>query len=559
MSRILKPRFVSDFETIVNEKKTKVWLWGAVSFAGEDFAYGTDIESYIEFISRISCITYFHNLKFDSQFIIYWLMKNGYEHTAQRNPRPGHFTTLISDMGVFYNMKVAFRNGSVVTFYDSLKEIPLPVRDIPKAFGLDIEKLDMEYDSVKYEDEHEPTEKEIEYVKHDCLVVKRGLEHNHAAGLKNHTAASNALANFKKTCSKSEYRNRFPALSISADLDCRKAYKGGWTYLNPKYQNTMIGVGRVYDVNSMYPWAMRECSLPYGTPIYFQGKYEEDDIYPLYIQCIRFTFHVKQGFYPCIQIKGSPRFLETEYLTDSDEPVIITVTNVDLKLIMDSYDIPFIEYLGGYKFRRSTAIFRSYIDYWYEQKKQATIDGNVAMRTIAKLMLNSLYGKFAKNPIQRSKYPVYDEENDLIRYEYGPQEETSPLYVPIAAFITSYCRDKIIRAADAAGDRFIYADTDSLHVLGDADLDIDVDPVRLGAFKHESTFTRAKYLRPKCYIEEIDGKLDKKCAGLPVDARELLNFDTLEYGAVFTGKLQFKVVPGGAVLVNREYSIKDVK
>ena len=41
-----------------------------------------------------------------------------------------------------------------------------------------------------------------------------------------------------------------------------------------------------------------------------------------------------------------------------------------------------------------------YGDKWTEVKTKASIKGNEGMRTIAKLQLNSLYGKMASNPVK---------------------------------------------------------------------------------------------------------------------------------------------------------------
>jgi hypothetical protein len=91
----------------------------------------------------------------------------------------------------------------------------------------------------------------------------------------------------------------------------------------------------------------------------------------------------------------------------------------------------------------------------------------------SKLLLNSLYGKFAKNPYNRSKYP-YVNENGEVSYRLGELEVGKGLYIPIGAFITSYAREKTIRTSMAirnytldkyGKDYYIYSDTDSIHML----------------------------------------------------------------------------------------------
>lgn len=556
MGRPKKPVFSFDFESIVDETETRVWLWGSVRLDNEAFEYGPDLDSFMNRYNKIESIGYFHNLKFDIQFIFYWLFHNGYTHTSQKIPGVGKFSTLISDMGAFYNVKIHFFEGGVMTLYDSLKIITMRVEQMPKAFGLDIEKLSIEYEAVR-DINHVPTDEEIKYVHHDCLIVARALKSVKANGLTKMTAASNAMNQFRKGFETNEWQTLFPQISIDCDKDCRKSYKGGWSYLNPKYKDEMLGTGQVYDVNSMYPWAMRDCMLPWGDPVYYRGKYEEDEQFPLFIQCLRCSFKLKPGMYPSIQLKGNFRFVETEYISDTngDRPLLY-LTSVDYKLFIDLYDIEDVEYIGGYKFRGANGMFTDYINYWYEKKAEYKHEGNMPMYYIAKLMLNSLYGKFGSNPEKRSKYPVLDEEDDIVRYELSGVETGKTAYVPVASFITSYCRDKIIRTAIACGDKFVYADTDSVHIIGDEVPNIDIDDYRLGAFKCESKFDMAKFHRSKCYIEQIEGRLEKKCAGLPDKSKEQFTFETMEVGSEFTGKLVPKNVKGGVVLVDRIFTIK---
>ena len=64
------------------------------------------------------------------------------------------------------------------------------------------------------------------------------------------------------------------------------AYKVGWTYLKDGYSGKMVGEGCAYDVNSLYPSVMYYELLPYGYPKEFEGEYEYNEMYPLFIQFI---------------------------------------------------------------------------------------------------------------------------------------------------------------------------------------------------------------------------------------------------------------------------------
>lgn len=302
---------------------------------------------------------------------------------------------------------------------------------------------------------------------------------------------------------------------------------------------------------------MREMLLPFGEGIFFDGEYKKDELYPLYIQKISCEFDLKPGFIPTIQLKNNLRFIPTQYLETSDgENVTLYLTNIDLKIFLEHYNTDDLVYHSGWKFQGYRGFFNEYIDKWMQIKIQSSIEGNMPMRTISKLMLNSLYGKFAINPKVQSKYP-YLTENNTIKYRLGEPETREPLYIPMATFITSWARHKTITSAQKCFDRFLYADTDSLHLIGSDIPDFfEVNDNKLGAWKHESTFTRAKFIRQKTYCEEIDGKLHITCAGMPSSCYDNVTWDNFKRGSEFSGKLLPKHVPGGIVLEETFFTIK---
>ena len=165
--------------------------------------------------------------------------------------------------------------------------------------------------------------------------------------------------------------------------------------VNPRYQNKILS-GISFDVNSLYPSVMYDSLLPFGEPFFYQGKYKDDIIYPLYIQRITCSFKLKEGKIPTIQIKHR-QFIDNEYLTSSnDEIVALTLTNIDLKLFLEQYEVEDLVYISGWKFKAMHGLFKEYIDKWIGIKNESTISGNKGMRQIAKIQLNSLYGKFVE-------------------------------------------------------------------------------------------------------------------------------------------------------------------
>ena len=294
------------------------------------------------------------------------------------------------------------------------------------------------------------------------------------------------------------------------------------------------------------------------------------------------TFKLKEGYLPTIQLKNNMRFIPTQYITSSnDEEVTLCLTSVDMELFLEHYETSPITYHSGWKFKSAVGLFKDYIDKWSANKIQAKIDGNGGLYTLSKLMLNSLYGKFGSRVEVRPQIPYLDEDG-VVRFQIGEVEEKDPLYIPMASFITAWARNKTIRSAQKVFDRFIYADTDSLHLEGtEIPTELEVDDTKLGAWKHESTFKKAKFIRAKTYIEQEiisekdylkglekedsflyyndeDGfsKLKITVAGMPNKCYDQVTFENFKPGAIYGGKLLSKRVPGGAVLEETTFEIK---
>lgn len=568
-------RFTADFETSTwIEDETRVWAWALCEIENpENVDIGNDIATFFERIKKeANPYIYFHNLKFDGEFILYYLMKNGYEYVESKEKRDKTFSTLISDMGLFYSIEVYFEvnNKKIkkVTFIDSLKIINQSVESMPKTFKIEDKKLSIDY-NLPREEGHILTKEEEDYIKNDVVIVAKALSYLFNMGLTKMTAGSNALSEYKQITRLNRFRNLYKPLNYEIDKDIRRSYRGGFTYLNPIYKNKEVGEGEVLDVNSLYPSVMYEKILPFGEPFFYVGKYVEDKVYPLYIQRITCSFKIKEGKIPTIQIKHS-RFVDNEYLTDSgEEPVALTLTSIDLELFLEQYDVWDLEYESGWKFKGMRGLFTEYIDKWIKVKNDATISGNKGMRQVAKIMLNSLYGKFATSLDVQSKIPYL--ENDIVKYKLGEKGTKDGVYLPMGAFITAYARDKTIRTSQAIKDysikkygidMYCYSDTDSIHTILPIEELVqfcEIDDVELGKWAHESHFTRAKFIRQKTYLEEIDGEINITCAGLPARCYDQVTWENFKEGLKVDGKLTFHHVRGGVILKETEFTLKEDK
>lgn len=566
---------VADFETITRADDCRVWAWAVAQVAkSPSTTYGTDIRSFLSYVATAPKRLYwFHNLAFDGKFIIDALFRLGYEWVHD-SPRAGQFSTLVSCKGKFYQMRVCFYNGAEVKFQDSLKVFPMSVKRLAGAFNLPEGKGDLDYEEWRPVG-HVLTDEEQDYIRRDVEIVAEALGINAEQGLTKMTIGANAFGFFKKQMGTRKFEHWFPLLTPDEDAEIRLSYRGGFTYVNPRFAGKDVYGGVSVDYNSMYPSMLISKWYPVGAAHLFYGRYvsrfatDDGDEVPawqpehdLYVQTLTCTLELKPDRVPTVQLRNSGFYGKHEYVRKTVEPTQITLTCVDLRLLFDNYDVDVWSWDGGYWFSTAhgSELFGPYVEHWGKVKRES----KGAMRQLAKLMLNNIYGKFATNPDVTGKRPVMGGDG-CVKWVMGEHEERDGVYIPVGTFTTAYARDTLIRAIHENWDRFIYCDTDSMHLEGTADpVGIPLHATNLCAWKVEGTFSRARHLRAKCYIWDLNGEVSVTCAGMPDNVKELCTFDNFHYGLSNidpvtgeviegAGKLTPVAVPGGVVLEPRKY------
>lgn len=516
--------YCADYETNTYIEDCHVWAWGIAEICEnpeDTFLHGASIDEFMAWVFNHPGRYWFHNLKFDGSFIVSWLLAHEYEHTEGK-PKAGQFSALIDDLGKFYQIQVGNKR---VTFADSYKKITMPVRAVAKTYGLDMSKGEIDY-SLYRPYGHELTAEELDYLRRDVLIMAHAMNERLKMGGKL-TTSSDCLEIFRDILGKGRYRTVMPIINDMADAKMRLAYRGGWVYVNPKHKGADVGLGIRLDVNSLYPWAMRYNALPVGAPAYFSGAPKPNKARPLWIASVTITAKLKPGKLPCIQLKGSSLFGEREYTDVIPEPTPLVVCSVDFELWNEMYEIEVWEWGGGWTFEARNGVFDEYIDTFMAQKQNAQTPGE---RMSAKLCLNSLYGKLAQKIKQRGRVPIMGEDG-VLHFGDGSESDREPVYLPMGIFITAYARCKTIRTACEFGDRFCYADTDSIHAIGeDIPDDVEVHPKKLGAWKHEATFDRARFVRAKTYVETVEGKEEYTCAGMSQSLKDIMRWEDFHSG-----------------------------
>lgn len=650
--------YVGDFETTVFDGQTftEVWASALVQMYSEDVVVVNSIGKTYDYLvdQKCNCVVYYHNLKFDGEFWLYYLVKvlgfsqacvideDEPSNTTWIKPREmpdKSLTYTISDRGQWY--KITFKvNGKLIELRDSLKLLPFSVKEIGRSFKTKHQKSEIEYKGVRHAGGKISPE-EQEYIKNDVLVVKEALEFMYEQGHKRLTIGSCCLTEYKNIIGDDLFKAMFPNLleypldesvygASNADQYIRKSYKGGWCYVVTNKANQRKKNGLTADVNSLYPSMMHSQSgnrFPVGWPRGFWSGNEipEKALRPkaYFFIRIRTRFYLKKDKLPFIQIKGNLLYKSTQCLETSDyydrktgkhhrwlmkdgkmipTTVELTLTCTDYYLFLEHYNVEDFEILDGCWFNTDIGIFDEYIDRYKEIK----MNSKGAMRTLAKLFLNNLYGKLATNDNSSFKLLI-DKNEEEIGFIPIPQHDKPIVYIPAGSAVTSYARNFTIRAAQAnyyGADKsgFIYADTDSIH----CDIPIEelkgvkIDDKDFCCWKVEALWDEAIFARQKTYIEHVIAEDLKpvgnpyysiKCAGMPDRCKNLLNarltnktftdeekmelsddavdflfddngntkpmeLEDFKIGIKIPGKLLPKRIKGGIVLTDTEFTMR---
>ena len=643
--------FVGDFETTVykGQVNTEVWASASVELFKEEPVkiFHSIEEQFNYFISlKSNLIVYYHNLKFDGAFwLSYLLVDLGYkqaytslneegtevEWLKEKDMKNKTFKYSISDKGMWYSIVIKV-NNHFIELRDSLKLLPFSVKRIGQSFGTKHKKLDMEYTGFRYAG-CEITEEEQKYIANDVLVVKEALEIMFNEGHNKLTIGSCCLEEYKKIFGEDDYNLMFPSLTDytiddkiykynNADSYIRKSYKGGWCYIVKGKENQIKTNGTTADVNSLYPSMMSSESgnkYPVGKPTFWSGNFIPDKALKsnrYFFIRIKTRFYLKENKLPFIQIKGNYLYKGTEALESSDvydkntgkyypvykdlagnihdTRVELTLTMTDYYLMLEHYELVDFEILDGCYFFARCGLFDEYI----EKYKKIKLESKGALRELAKLFLNNLYGKMASSTDSSFKV-AFVKEDKSVGFISVKADDKQAGFIAVGSAITSYARNFTIRAAQqnyyGVNKRgFIYADTDSIHCdLKPTEIKgITVHDKNFCCWKLESCWDIGIFVRQKTYIEHVTHEdlqeieepfYNVKCAGMPQRCKDLFiksmkginkeeeqeyTEEQLEFlstkrtlqdfkiGLIIPGELMPMRIRGGVVLVDTTYEMR---
>lgn len=296
----------------------------------------------------------------------------------------------------------------------------------------------------------------------------------------------------------------------SMNRETRAALRGGISYPNPTYKGVLMKCVAVLDVNSLYPYI----PLEYEIPNRYVGSSRElephrSKYYVAVISKLKAT--LKDGYHP--SMKRNTRYARdflyekeldwTNRVKDGFNNTALT--SVDLDWLYECYEVHEIEYEEVFYYEADAwfqKAVRAHIRKWQKEKIRCEEEGDTLGREIAKMMLNTLWGRWGMTDKQVKrgglKVDISDRTSNLVS----------------ASFTTAYARVYLNKMMNELGDCLIYTDTDSVHFhmtgkfsskekvekhFGEA---IHSSEFGKWSWDGEGIYRRGRYLKPKTYALE---------------------------------------------------------
>lgn len=445
-----RPFWAGDCETdpFLNGRVPKPFIWGL--YTGHSFHTFRTAQEFVDFIKDHDVIVYFHNGgKFDMHFLLEWI-------------------NLAEEIKVIGGRLVVAKIGKA-ELRDSWNILPVAL----KVFG---QKLEIDYRFMEADVREQHMPQIIEYLSVDCSDLWNNINRFEIDYGRHLTQAGASMAQWKKISGlKPPKTDRHFFAKFS------QYYGGGRVECFRK--GHINEPSKIFDIRSAYPWAMLH-EHPYA-PDYIETAFPRtvNPTSMLKLTCISAgALHWRDDkgsmIFPNDNEKRTYHTTGHEYLAAMETGSLRDVTLINS-----------IDFLG-------LQDFKVYINHFYEKRKVAREAGDVPQTVFTKLLMNSLYGKFAANPDNYGNFMCVDfaDMNNHEDYTFdgmiGPHVllkrpldfwQENFINVATAASITGMVRAKLWRAINGC-DGPIYCDTDSLICRDAPDLELGKE---LGQWNHE--------------------------------------------------------------------------
>lgn len=485
-----------DIETTVLEDIEQavmyIWQWQF----GEDYTViGRTWEEFLDLQHRIKdvlpddywLVVYVHNLSYEFQFL-----KGIYQFTPDNVFATGSRKPIKCDMWECFEFRCSYKLTNM-----SLKQFTTRMR--VKHIKLSGEEFDY---SVKRFPWSTLTDEELEYCVNDVLglveainaLMERDKDTLQTIPL---TSTGYVRRNAKRAMREGIHHNF--VYSILPDYETyralREAFRGGNTHANRYYAGDIIENVHSADRSSSYPAVMCNCEFPMTEFVPILKK----DLNLGYIsRCINIrhkalllrigirNLELRNPYWGCpylskdkcrnirkaVDTEDNGRILQAEYLET-------TITDIDLKIILEEYTGEIILYQGWYSSYKKLPqpLIDEVIKYYRDKTELKGVKGQEIYYDKAKALLNSLYGMMAQDPVKHSL--IFQQVGDWLEDDkpdeelLGKSNNRAFLAYQWGVWVTAHARDALERGIrivhETDGADFIYCDTDSVKYCGNVD------------------------------------------------------------------------------------------
>lgn len=452
---------------------------------------------------------YFHNFsRFDGILLLKHLAchhKNYKLKSLIRNNR-------LYELAVYSGKKMLFR------FRDSLNLLPGKLSTLAKNLcpGLG-PKGSIPYEEVTLSNLANMKKSLLDYMKQDILLLGGVMLKAQEIYWKLYkvdieskiTLSSLALSIFRmKYYDVSNWPIHIP--NKNEDSFIRRSYYGGHTDTYKPYGEDLY----YYDVNSLYPFVMKEFPMPGGVPVW-HGNLDGMDLDSI--------FGFIEAYVVC------PKTIKRPFLPYRDKNNTLIFPTGEFVGVYYSEELKYARGLGytvlpisGYLFEKMESPFKDFVSSLFECRLEARNEGNEALAYVYKILMNSLYGRLGINPkcsitevCDENRYKhllrhseiifceMLSENNYIVTYHSNTKTDSDNWNPPknsavqLAAAITAAAR--IYMYPYISREDCYYTDTDSV-VLGQPLPKEVISSSVLGKFKLEDRVIKGYFLAPKSYF-----------------------------------------------------------
>ena len=314
-------------------------------------------------------------------------------------------------------------------------------------------------------------------------------------------------------------KSNIPIITGEMYNDIFQSYTGGAVDLYIPYAENV----NVYDINSLSPSSMNHFPMPVGNPKYFEGDISLSEYKNFGFYNVKVTAPLDLNV-PVLQLR-----LKTKTGVKTISPVGSWegwYFSAELENAVNNYGYK-VEIIKGYLFDKDY-IFKDYVEALYKVKEDNSpgmVNADPSKYTIAKFLLNMLYGRFGMSPDmstnlilthdEAEKYHNDFEVTDTLDFSNGmgmiefinekgiDNTSTDPnISVSISAAVTAYSRITMCQYKHIPDNPPIYSDTDSVFLC--KPLNPKYIGSKLGLMKLEYIFKSLVLLATKVYGGVLD-------------------------------------------------------